>query len=244
MTSLAASWRLQIFESLPSTSDHCRDLAVQGEPEGTAVLAKHQTAGRGSRGNTWEQAHGNLYLSVLLRPAGKIRDVGHYALLAGVAVADALATPGISLKWPNDIMLNGAKLGGILIDIAHGADGIDWLVIGMGVNLATAPEGTGRPVTALDGKHPPHAVAVRILDRLSHWNVERVRLGWTAIREAWLSHALPVGTAMTLRHGTDIIAGQFAGLADDAGLRLNVQGTIHAFSTGEIWLCGAETSRC
>lgn len=236
MTPLAARWRLQIFESLPSTSDLCRNLAVQGEPEGAAVLAKRQTAGRGSRGTIWHDAPGNLYLSVLLRPIGKVRDVGHYALLAGVAVADALQTPGVKLKWPNDILLNGAKLGGILVDIAHGADGIDWLVIGMGVNLATPPEGTGRLVTALDGTLLPEAVTARVLDRLSHWKSVRSLQGWTAIRAAWLNHALPIGTAMTLRRGTDTIAGTFAGLADDASLKLEVHGQVHAFSSGEVWL--------
>ena len=84
-------WRLQTHEVLASTSDFCRERAAAGEPEGFAALARRQTQGRGSRGREWESPVGNLFLSVLLRPAERARDAGQWSLLAGVALAEALA---------------------------------------------------------------------------------------------------------------------------------------------------------
>lgn len=239
-----AGWRLRVFESLPSTSDLCRDMAAAGETEGLAVLARRQTAGRGSRGRAWQDGLGNLHFSVLLRPREPARMAGHYALLAGVAVADVLDRPDIALKWPNDVLLGGAKLGGILVDCAQ-QDGIFlWLVIGIGLNLAAAPQGLDRQVACLDGALAPEDVALRLLDRLAHWQGVVAAQGWAKLREAWLAHALPAGTAMTLRLGEQSIGGRFAGLAEDGGLLLETPSGTRHFTAGEIWLPTTETHPC
>ena len=123
-----SDWRLRRYASLPSTSDLCVRLAREGEPEGVAVLAERQTAGRGSRGRTWESPPGSLCLSVLLRPRRDPASAsGQWALLAALALHDALAPhapPGaLSLKWPNDVLVAGRKAGGILLDAAAGTEG-------------------------------------------------------------------------------------------------------------------------
>ncbi len=235
-------WRLREFESLPSTSDLCREMAMAGEADGLAVRADQQTAGRGSRGRIWLSDPGNLALSMLLRPNTPSREAGLWALLAGVAAAEALERPGIALKWPNDILLDGAKLGGILVETSDdGAGFLQWLVIGIGINLAAAPRIVGRRVTTL-GEGTAADVAGRILQRVSHWRTVQQHEGWASIREAWLVHALPAGHAMTLKQGTTVIEGHFAGLAENGGLLLNMAGRVQAFSAGEVWLVKEHTA--
>ena len=123
--SLPAAYQLERVASLPSTSDACVERARAGAPDGLAILADVQTAGRGSRGRSWACPPGNLYLSVLLRPRNRAEEAGagQWALLAGVALIDTLAAfsaspDGLRLKWPNDVLSDGAKLAGILVDAA------------------------------------------------------------------------------------------------------------------------------
>jgi BirA family biotin operon repressor/biotin-[acetyl-CoA-carboxylase] ligase len=243
----AGFWRLRSFPSLDSTSDLCAKLAAAGEPEGLAIMALRQTAGRGSRGRHWESPVGNLYLSVLLRPPGMLGEGGRWALLTAVALAEALAgllpDPGLlSLKWPNDVLLDGRKVSGILLDATAKPGGaIDWLVIGCGVNLTHAPEVPGRRTACVAEFAPapapaPEAMAHRLLDRLAHWRGVRALEGFGPIRAAWLARAQPVGTRVQLVYNGRLLGGTFAGLADDGSLLLATGGRVEAFATGEILL--------
>ena len=239
-----ARWRLTSHASLPSTSDRCIALARAGEPAGLAVLARHQTGARGTRGRSWESMDGNLFLSVLLRPGTPAQAAGHWALLAGVALIEALGTwlpdPAIlTLKWPNDLLLRGGKLAGILIDSALDPQGrIDWLVLGFGANLAVAPAVPGRVTAALAeaGTAPPapEAVAAALLDRLAHWQRVSQIEGFAPIRAAWLARAHRPGSLLSLRQGDAMISGRFAGLSDQGGLLLQIADRIREFATGEI----------
>ncbi len=236
MTGHAASWRLEFLESVGSTSDICRERAALGEPEGLAIRAGWQTAGRGSRGREWLSEHGNLFLSLLLRPSDPAAEAGLWALLAGVAVARALGRADIALKWPNDILRNGKKLGGILLESQVGAKGgLDWLVIGVGLNLSTAPRIEGREIDALAETTDPDLLGRAILAEISALRDLRAGQGWAPIRAAWLSHALPVGGVMTWRQHDRVIEGRFAGLGADGSLLLETDGRVQAFATGEIW---------
>ena len=236
------SWRLRRYASLPSTSDLCVQLARNGEPEGLAVLAERQTAGRGSRGRTWDSLPGALCLSVLLRPRDPPAASGHWALLAALALHGALAPfapdGALSLKWPNDVLIVGRKLaklkiGGILLDAATtGAGGLDWLVIGFGANLSTAPEGAG----ALDTGPEPQQVATAVLDQLDHWRRIRLVDGWVPVRAAWLARAHPTGTPLRIRTGSLDVGGAFDGLAEDGALLLRAGGRVRAFPTGNVLL--------
>ena len=238
-------WRLQVHESVASTSDLCRALAADGEPEGLAVLARRQSQARGSRGRDWSSPEGNLSLSVLLRPREPAHEAGQWSLLAAVAVADALVqflpdAGVLRLKWPNDVLLNGAKLAGILVDAAAGPEGVlDWLVIGIGVNLAVAPDVPRRRVACLADIVPPptpEAFAVPLLDRLHHWRLVRARHGFGPIRAAWLERAPATGSEVTLRIGERRVIGGFAGLGDDGTLLLDADGRVRAFAAGEVLL--------
>jgi BirA family biotin operon repressor/biotin-[acetyl-CoA-carboxylase] ligase len=238
------AWRLEQHDALASTSDSCILRAKAGEPEGLAVLALRQTAGRGSRGRQWEAPPGNLNLSVLLRPALPMAQSSIFALLTGVAVADALTAflpPDIApvLKWPNDVLLGGGKLAGILIDAAPKGFAADWLVIGIGVNLASAPAFSHRQTTTLaryGGQATPAEAAGMVLHYLGFWRDIFEHSGPAPIIDAWQQRGHPIGTELQLTGADAPISGRFAGLSATGELLLNVGSRIERFSTGEILL--------
>lgn len=234
-------FRLRVHAALPSTSDLVAQLAAAGEPDGLAVLAHRQTAGRGTQGRPWESRAGNLHLSVLLRPAEPLRHAPQWGLLAAVALSDALAATipdpaAITLKWPNDLMLNGAKAAGILAEAsANDQGGIGWLCLGIGVNLAHAPAVEGRATACLAGAGivppSPEAFAATLLAALDTRRTQRITEGFAPIRAAWLARGPVLDTHIALTSG---IAGRFAGLAEDGALLLSSGGRVHAHASGEL----------
>ncbi|MFH0953648.1 MAG: biotin--[acetyl-CoA-carboxylase] ligase [Verrucomicrobiota bacterium] len=133
-----------IYETVTSTNDAVKDFAGGGAPEGLTVVARAQSQGRGRRGRTWESPEGQgAYLSVLLRPELPNADAGWLAILGGVAAADALeelGLKGLSLKWPNDVLVGGRKIGGVLVEPRVGAAAIDFAVVGIGINVEQGPD--------------------------------------------------------------------------------------------------------
>jgi BirA family biotin operon repressor/biotin-[acetyl-CoA-carboxylase] ligase len=234
-------FRLRVHATLASTSDLVAQLAEAGEPDGLAVLAHRQTAGRGTQGRAWESRAGNLHLSVLLRPAEPLRHAPQWGLLAAVALADAIAPllPGVAalaLKWPNDVLLNSAKAAGILAEAAaDDRGGIAWLCLGFGVNLAHAPQVEGRATACLAdaGIVPPapEAFAAALLAALHRRRTERALTGFAPIRAAWLERGPAPDTHLSLASG---ISGRFAGLAEDGSLLLATGGRVHAVASGEV----------
>ncbi len=134
---------LVAIESLPSTNDAVKELALTGAPDGLAVVAAHQTAGRGRRGRTWVSCPGQaVYVSVLLRPEWPAGDVTWLGVLGGVAAARAAEELGLRdlvIKWPNDVLVRGRKLGGVLVEPRMGDDQIDFAVLGIGFNVLQQP---------------------------------------------------------------------------------------------------------
>lgn len=239
------AWRLEIHDELPSTSDLVRSRAEAGEPAGLAVLARRQTQGRGSRGRDWSTPTGNLAISILLRPRLAVRDAACMSLLAGVALAEAVEEilppgPVLALKWPNDLLLDGRKLAGILLEShADGQGGVEWIIPGIGVNLAHAPQLPDRIAARLADHMPPPSpedFAPLLLDRLSHWCAVLHEHGFAPVRPAWLARAQPPGSPMSLKIGADALHGTFAGLGEDGSLLLQQDGALRRFATGEVLL--------
>ncbi|HVE23005.1 MAG TPA: biotin--[acetyl-CoA-carboxylase] ligase [Acidocella sp.] len=232
------AWRLERHDELGSTSDECIVRAKAGVAAGLAVQARRQLAGRGSRGREWTAPEGNLNLSVLLRPSRPAAEAGLFSLLAGIAVAEAVAPhtqTAPMLKWPNDVLLDGAKLAGILIDAVPDGERLDWLVIGIGVNLAAAPEIPGRCTTSLSahgGRLAADDAADAVLAGLAAWHDASAE----RIREAWLALAHPVGTELIVRGAQGERRGIFAGLSDKGELLLRDKDRIDPISTGDILL--------
>jgi BirA family biotin operon repressor/biotin-[acetyl-CoA-carboxylase] ligase len=232
------AWRLERYDELGSTSDECVACAKAGAAAGFAVQARRQLSGRGSRGREWTAPEGNLSLSLLLRPERPAAEAGLFSLLAGIAVAEALApwskTPPM-LKWPNDVLLDGAKLAGVLIDAAFEREKIDWVVIGIGVNLASAPEIPGRRTTSLKdhgGSLSADDAADAILTRIAAWHdAPAAKIG-----AQWQAWAHPVGTPLTVRGASGERHGHFAGLTERGELLLRDKDRIEPISTGDILL--------
>jgi len=240
---ISSAWRLEVHDSLPSTADLCRSRAEAGEPEGLAILARQQTAGHGTRGRSWTGAVGNLFLSVLLRPGGPAGEASQWSLLAGVALAEALSAglpdkAVLALKWPNDVLLHGRKVAGILLESAADArGGLVWLSIGLGANLATAPPVPGRGIACLaecGPPPPPETMARRVLAALAQWRDVRAHAGFAPVRAAFLARAPAHGTRITLRLGERMLDGAFAGLGEDGSLLLRTGGRVQAFAAGEV----------
>jgi BirA family biotin operon repressor/biotin-[acetyl-CoA-carboxylase] ligase len=167
-----------------------------------------------------------------------------FPLLAGIAAADAInaalpSGPTPILKWPNDVLLNGEKCAGLLIDATPLLDHIDWLVIGIGINVAYAPELAGRATTCLAAQcAETNAIdlAQSVLDQLSTWLDIFRKSGPEKIIPSWLSRAHPLGSPLEVRAPNHTIAGTFAGLSPAGELRLKVENRIETYRTGEILL--------
>lgn len=182
------------FGSVTSTQDVCRRLGDAGAPEGTLVVADHQTAGRGRRGRAWADVPGrSLLCSVLLRPALPPERWPQLTLAAGCAVAEALeaaagATP--RLRWPNDVLLDGRKVAGILAEAFIGPS--PFLVLGIGINLAQhdeewPPHLRGRAVSLAAAGHevPRDRLLAALLRRLEAWYARLAAEGFAPVRAAW-----------------------------------------------------------
>ena len=226
---------LEIVSETGSTSEDLKQRAAAGAPCGIALLARRQTAGRGRLGRPWQSVEGNLHLSLLLRPA-LLRYPGHWSLLAAVAVLDALRTclpndAGLRLKWPNDVLLNGAKLAGILLE------GGPWLVIGFGVNLASSPDGLDRSTAcAADLASPPapDVFAHLLLSAVQGWRATYEADGFQPIRAAWLAAGPAPGEAMAVTVGQRRLEGAFHGIGADGSLLLDGPEGVVALTSGVV----------
>lgn len=238
-------FRLEVHEALPSTSDFVAERAAAGEKAGLAVLARRQTAGRATQGRNWESPAGNLHLSILLRPGGAVREAPQWGLLAGVALAETVASllpdpVGLALKWPNDLLLRGRKLAGILAEASASPKGeIAWLSLGIGVNLVAAPEVSGRETACLADEGiavpTPRRMAVQLLERLDQWCERRRIAGFATVREAWLRWGpAPDAPIRVSAPGGATMAGRFAGLAEDGSLLVAGEGRVQRLAAGEV----------
>lgn len=206
-------------------------------PDGHWVIADRQTAGRGRRGRVWNDGTGNFMGSVLVKAAGPVQQL---SFVAALALHEALAaTTGaaarFALKWPNDVLLDGRKCSGILLERQGAA-----LVIGMGVNLAQHPDGTERPATSLAAAGLPVPTPLDLLDLLApafaRWRALWAAHGFAPIRAAWLDRAAGVGGRIVARLGHESPEGVFAGLAEDGALQMRLDdGSLRAIHAGEVF---------
>lgn len=213
--------------------------AAQGAAEGEWLRADRQTAGRGRQGRGWESPPGNLFASTLVRLRPSDPQAATLALVAAVALDEAvsvfLPSAGM-LKWPNDLLIGGAKLSGILLERSG-----DTVVIGFGVNLAHHPEGLDRPATSLaaHGAAPePQIFLETLADTFARWLSRWRSEGLAPIRDRWLARAHPLGTALTARLADgSSVDGLFDGLDPDGALILRLaDGTPRVIHAGDVFL--------
>ena len=225
------------YSELPSTNDEALQLAAAGAVHGTAVHALRQGAGRGRLGRPWSSPPGNLYVSVVLRPPppmARQAELGFVAALAVLDCADATLPASVrpSVKWPNDVLLHGAKLAGILLE----GDGNGAIIAGFGVNVASAPAGLRYPSTALAlyGPATVDGTLAALLTALDRWWEIWLQQGFPPIRTAWLARAPRLGHAIDVQQGDTRLHGRFAGLGEDGALLLDTTHGPRRIVAGEV----------
>ena len=239
-----------MIRTVPETGSTNADLAEQlraGEAvgEGSWLVSDRQTAGRGRQGRTWFDGQGNFMGSTIVRPHERDPAPASLALVTALAVYEAvvplIANPSeLALKWPNDLMLADAKLSGILLE----REG-DAIIVGVGVNLAAAPDLPDRRTVALSAFGPAperdtfaHSLAASFDRELERWR----SFGLEPLVRRWESVAHPQGTPLRVHPpGEEPILGKYAGLTEDGALRLRLAGgesrVIHA---GDVMLANEE----
>lgn len=241
---LPQPFRLTAYDTIGSTNDEAKRLARTGAAEGTIVCAKVQTAGRGRRGRAWESPAGNLYCSVLLRPHCPAAVAAQLGFVAAIALAEAIAAlaPAIELrcKWPNDLLANGGKVSGILLETEMATGEVpEFVVIGSGVNLAAAPRGTPYPATSLAAEGAAEITPANMLAayvrRFAVWWRRWQDNGFVPVREAWLSRAVGLGAAVQVRLERDTLEGRFVDLGADGALMLDMAEGRRRVTAGEIF---------
>jgi len=240
------NWDLRAFDVLDSTNEEVRRQAEAGAAEGLAVRAGRQTAGRGRRGRNWASPPGNLFLSVLVRPRCSPAEAARLSFLTAVALAEAIELaapvlrPHISCKWPNDVLVDGAKIAGILLESRTAPDGaLAWVVIGIGVNLAHFPPDVPYAATALAAHGvtvAPDDFAGWLLARLGYWYNRWQAEGFAPVRDAWLGRAQGIGRAVVVRLPDSELHGRFVALDETGALLLELpDGRRQAITAGDVF---------
>ena len=218
--------------------EEARRIAGAGPRVPHVVWAAEQTAGRGRRGRGWVSPPGNLYLTLAIPVDQRPETVAQVSFLAGLALYDAVLTAlgdraaALSLKWPNDVLIDGAKVAGILLELTPNAD---WILVGTGVNVASAPDGMPYAVARLQGYEPdlcPGTLLEHYVGAFEGWHGKWLAHGFAPVRRTWLDRAAGLGeqVSVALPGGTE--TGVFTGLDETGALLLEQASgrtvTVHA----------------
>ena len=239
MITLPPGWQHVALASVDSTNAELkrRIAAGVGLHDGLLVAAEAQTAGRGRQGRVWASPTGNLYVSFLIKAPERLASAPEIGFVAAVSVVDAFAAPGVRLrcKWPNDVLAHGAKLCGILPELADG-----WIVLGIGVNLRPVGVATDYPVTSLAEQglmYTPDgalaALAEALARRVAQWRTE----GFPAIAAAWSAVGPAPGDLLSVRlpgATAGVVAGQFRGLDGEGALMLGTASGPRRILAGDV----------
>ncbi len=249
---LPAGYRLVRLESVDSTNAEARRRAEHGEPGPLWIWSLRQSAGRGRNGRSWQSQPGNLFASLLLGLGCPLATATQLALLAGVAAYDTIAKllpdaaeAELLLKWPNDVLIDGKKVAGILLESSGdaGVDALPWLAIGIGVNLVHPPAEAQYPATTVGAHGPAPSPAEALAELAEAWETRfrtwRVS-GFAAIREAWLAVAAGLGQPIDVRLPSETLHGRFETLMTDGALSLLLpDGSRRAITAGEVFFRAA-----
>jgi BirA family biotin operon repressor/biotin-[acetyl-CoA-carboxylase] ligase len=242
---LPPAYRLVALESVESTNDEAWRLAEEGAEEGTLVWAREQTKGRGRRGRVWAGQPGNLYFSIVLRPEQPPSEAAQLSFIAALALAEAIGSVApplieVEFKWPNDVLLNASKSAGILLEAKSGEGGLlDWLVLGVGVNVAGHPEDADFPATSLryEGAEVTPAALLEAFGRhFMAWTRRWLDDGFAPARHAWLQHARGLGETIRVNLPHETLEGTFRDLDASGALVLELaDGSTRTIAAGDVY---------
>ena len=245
-------YEIRLFETVTSTNAALRELAKAGAREGTVVIADEQTAGHGRLGKPWFSPAGvNLYASVLFRPAIPPRDVAGFSFLSSVALADAITAEGLedcTIKWPNDVLVEGKKVAGTLVECATIDDRVDYVILGVGVNLNVtrhalrqALGASGSAASSLseaaEREIDRNAFAASFLTFLAAWALTYEKQGPARVLDTWRDRDILTGRRVEVRGEGIPYTGRVLGVDSEGYLVMrDTLGTRRRVLTGEIRL--------
>lgn len=244
---MALIFRVEAVEAIDSTNDALKARALAGAEEGLTLRADRQLAGRGRRGRSWTSEPGNLYVSLLLRPKVAPAEAATLGFVAALAIGNllrALVRVPVALKWPNDVLVDNAKVSGILLESGGIAGGkVEWLVLGMGINLRHHPVGTMYPTTDLVAAGGPDLSPSQALDLLfgefrplyERW----LGGGFATLRADWLSQCRGLGTEIVAKLPGEDVTGIFTGIEPDGTLLLDSPDGRRRIAAGDIFFAPA-----
>jgi BirA family transcriptional regulator, biotin operon repressor / biotin---[acetyl-CoA-carboxylase] ligase len=240
----------RVYHYLPelvSTNAMARELALQGSPEGTLVVAGSQSGGRGRLGRSWASPPGGLWLSLLLRPSLEPARAPLQTLLAAVALRESLAAAGLeaAIKWPNDLLARGKKVAGILAEMGGGSGDSRFLVVGVGINANFPADRLPEPLRLKAGTFQdllgrplerPRFLAV-FLETWEDCYDRAAREGYGDILERWRRGSLTLGKKVCLDTGSGLVVGRALDIDARGGLVLETErGRTRTFLAGEVTL--------
>jgi len=224
--------QLHYYEEIGSTNDEAFRLGVAGAPEGTALIAERQSAGKGRMQRVWHSPAGvNVYTSIILRPHFEPVRAPQISIAAGVAVAETINQycPGkVQLKWPNDVQIGGKKICGILAQMKMSVNTIDFVVVGIGINVNLNHEEfppdiqeiatslsieTGNEISRLE-------LIIRLYENMAKWYKELLQNGFSPIKEKWLSLSPMIGKPVSVMFQDETVSGKAIGIDEDGSLIL------------------------
>ncbi len=228
-----------LYETLGSTNDKARGFASNGaEKSPLWIITREQTLGRGRRGREWIGLTGNFFASLLWSPQISAADMAGLPFVVALSIREALMQIGVptsqlACKWPNDILLDGAKVAGTLIEASIDQNSVknaatDYIIIGVGINLAKAPKDTPYPATsvagAMDIMFDPIDFLPLLAAQFSHFSTLLEQEGFAPVRTEWLASAYGVGQPVTVNSEEKLLTGTFNGVADDGAFILGLDG--------------------
>ncbi|MEJ1161412.1 biotin--[acetyl-CoA-carboxylase] ligase [Prosthecomicrobium sp. N25] len=243
---IGAGYRLAAFETIGSTNSEGLARGRSGDPGRLWLVAGEQTAGRGRRGRAWSSRRGNLAASLLLMsdaPATAVATLGFAAGVALVTALDGLLPEGargrVALKWPNDVVADRKKLAGILLEAEPAGPGRLAVVVGIGVNVVSAPDDLAYPATAVAALGGAPSAAALFAGLSDAW-VDAERLwdggaGLDRLRRAWLARAHGLGAPASVRVGSRHVTGVFETLDEECRLVIRqADGRRETVAAGEV----------
>ncbi len=241
---LIDDFHLLSYDEVDSTNDEAKRLAEGGASHGAFLWAKRQTSGRGRMGRHWISDEGNLFVSVLLKPGMPQERLAELSFVAALAVLETLQPivgdeSALHLKWPNDVLLNGHKVGGVLLESMPSSDSALWAIVGVGINIEHHPEGVMFPATCLKQAGVQIVSAKIVLSRFIHHFIQRydawIDEGFAQVRKTWRAHGWRLGEEVQVTSGNDTITGRFEDIDEQGRLRLVMpDGARRIISAGDV----------
>ena len=235
---------LVTLDSVDSTSSEVVRRADAGAREGLLVWAMRQTQGRGRHGRQWDSPAGNLYCSLLLEPDVDPATAAELGFVLGISIRECIvnlvpANCVVRCKWPNDVLVDGQKIAGVLLEATARQHAIR-VVAGIGINLVSHPVETPYPATDLKSvgaeNGNPALVLKAVMNAVFQWRETWMRQGFTAVREAWLERAAGLGEAIEVKLSERTLSGTFMSLNDSGALELcDADGIAHTVTAGDVF---------